>query len=87
MLPVDGGYVINTQVRQFSEDIPYGMLMIKAYATLTETTTPEIDSVLRWAQNIMNVNFIDERGNINQDVIDNKLPFLSQQNLKDTLSL
>ena len=46
-------FKVDASVRYFTEDIPYGLLLIKAFAELTETPTPAIDDVINWAQNIM----------------------------------
>eukprot|EP01084_Bolivina_argentea_P016650 31135_1 len=49
-------YVPDWQHRYFTEDIPFGLAVIKGYALLLKNTpkTPVIDLILQWAQNKMN---------------------------------
>lgn len=76
-----GGYKVDASVRYFTEDIPYGLLLIKAFAELTETPTPAIDDVINWAQNIMGKRYI-HNGRLIEEIITSELPFLSKDNLR-----
>ncbi len=42
------GFVPDFEHRYFTEDIPYGMLLLKYMAQLTGVETPAIDTVLEW---------------------------------------
>ena len=68
-------------MRYFTEDIPYGLLLIKAFAELTETPTPAIDDVINWAQNIMGKRYI-HNGRLVEEIITIELPVLSKDNLR-----
>lgn len=62
-----GRYVPNFAYRYLTEDVPHGLVVTKALAQLAGIGTPAIDTVLRWAQRVMNARFIrggklDERG-------------------------
>lgn len=46
----DGSYAPDWNNRYFTEDIPYGLLIIKAFACKYGIDTPTIDRVLEWAQ-------------------------------------
>ena len=46
MIEVDGGYKVDPSVRYFTEDIPFGILLIKAFAEKTGVSTPNIDKVI-----------------------------------------
>lgn len=76
-----GGFKVDASVRYFTEDIPYGLLLIKAFAELTETPTPAIDDVINWAQNIMGKRYI-HNGRLVEEIITIELPFLSKDNLR-----
>lgn len=54
----DGSYAPDWNNRYFTEDIPYGMLIIKAYACKYGIDTPNIDMVLQWAQSKMDKQYL-----------------------------
>lgn len=58
MIEVEGGYKVDASVRYFTEDIPFGLLLIKAFAEKTNTATPHIDEVIYWAQRIMDKEYL-----------------------------
>ena len=67
MIEVDGGYKVDSSIRYFTEDIPFGLLLIKAFAEKTETATPHIDKILYWAQNVMDKEYIIDGKLIGKD--------------------
>ena len=70
----DGIIVLDKSSRYFTEDIPYGLAIIKAIAEIFKINTPTIDSILEWAQNIMNKEYII-RGTLNGgDVYELNIP-------------
>lgn len=58
MIEGDDGYRIDPEVRYFTEDIPFGLIMIKSFAEYTNTPTPRIDDVIYWAQEIMGKEYL-----------------------------
>ena len=46
----DGKFVPNFQHRYLTEDIPYGLAVIRGMADIVNLKTPSIDKVLVWAQ-------------------------------------
>lgn len=52
------GYIPDIQSRYFTEDIPYGLLLIKYFAQIQNIETPNIDIVLNWCQKIMHKNYL-----------------------------
>ena len=58
MLETEDGLIPDFQSRYFTEDIPFGLLIIKGVAAITGTTTPAIDTVLTWAQEMMHKEYI-----------------------------
>ncbi|MDE5758275.1 MAG: NAD/NADP octopine/nopaline dehydrogenase family protein, partial [Allobaculum sp.] len=67
MIEVDGGYKVDPTVRYFTEDIPFGLMLIKAFAEKTGTDSPNIDKVLYWAQNVMDKEYLVEGRLIGKD--------------------
>ena len=49
----DGSFAPDWNNRYFTEDIPFGLLIIKSYAVRYGIDTPTIDKVLEWAQTKM----------------------------------
>ncbi|RLJ20503.1 NAD/NADP octopine/nopaline dehydrogenase [bacterium endosymbiont of Escarpia laminata] len=58
MLKTEDGFIPDFQSRYFTEDIPFGLLIIKGVAAITDTTTPAIDTVLTWTQEMMHKEYI-----------------------------
>ena len=50
MVACDGGYAPDWNNRYFSEDIPYGMLLIKYICQMIKIPTPNIDKIVTWYQ-------------------------------------
>ena len=58
MLETADGFAPDFQSRYFTEDIPYGLLIIKGVAEITSTATPAIDIILTWAQKMMRKEYL-----------------------------
>ena len=48
-----GRFVPNFGYRYLSEDVPYGLVITRAFAEIAEVPTPTIDEVVSWAQSAM----------------------------------
>jgi hypothetical protein len=57
MVETPQGLQLDTDHRYFSEDIPYGLVLIKSMAKYVNVDTPKIDMVLNWAQKVMGKEF------------------------------
>lgn len=68
MIEVDGGYKVDPTVRYFTEDVPFGLLLIKAFAEKTNTPTPNIDTVIYWAQKVMGKEYLVDGKLVGKDV-------------------
>lgn len=68
MSPNHGGYVIDYTNRYFTEDIPYGLLIIKSLGCLLGQETPMIDKVIRWTQQRMNREYLTDSGLDGRDI-------------------
>jgi hypothetical protein len=49
-----GKFVPNFQYRYLTEDVPYGLVITRAFADLVSVETPTIDEVISWAQRVLN---------------------------------
>jgi hypothetical protein len=47
---VQGGWIPDSTSRYLSEDVPFGLCVLRGIAEITGVTTPTIDEVLNWAQ-------------------------------------
>ncbi|BAQ14353.1 putative NAD(P)H-dependent glycerol-3-phosphate dehydrogenase [Clostridium botulinum] len=52
MKKVEGGYVPDFNSRYFTEDIPYGLCIIKGLASVCDYSTPGIDLILKWYEEV-----------------------------------
>lgn len=50
MVEKSGAYIIDKESRYFTEDIPYGLVIIKGFAVICKVNTPQIDRMLEWFQ-------------------------------------
>ena len=58
MNEVNGGYKVDPTVRYFTEDIPFGLILIKSFAEYVNIETPNIDKIISWAQHVMGKEYI-----------------------------
>lgn len=59
MVSCEGGYAPDWDNRYFTEDIPYGMLLIKYVCQLINVRTPNIDKIITWYQTQVGKCYID----------------------------
>ncbi len=84
-----GEYVPDFEHRYFTEDIPYGLLILKSIAVLCNLKTPVIDKILLWGQNCINKEFINTDGElVGKDLCGTTIPQnYGINNLKDLVNL
>lgn len=58
MIYKDGTYHVDYSNRYFTEDIPFGLLIIKSIAVAMKKETPSIDTVLLWMQEKMQKEYL-----------------------------
>ncbi len=63
----DDKYLPDLESRYFTADIPYGLLIIKDFALITKTKTPNIDNILFWYQRIVNKKYLIDENNLGPD--------------------
>jgi len=54
----DGGYVPDFNHRFLSEDVPFGLAVIRGVTEIVGIPTPHIDKVLRWSQQKLNRSYL-----------------------------
>ncbi len=74
MLETEDGFIPDIKSRYFTEDIPYGLLIIKGVAAITGMTTPAIDSVLAWAQEMMHKEYLVAGKLVGRDIAETPIP-------------
>jgi hypothetical protein len=74
MLKTENGFIPNFQSRYFTEDIPFGLLIIKGVAAITGTATPVIDTVITWAQEMMQKEYIISGKLGGKDIAETPIP-------------
>jgi len=67
MKEVQGGFVPDFASRYFTEDVPYGLTILKGFAQIAGVKTPFMDKVLRWSGEKLGDKYIDDDGNILPD--------------------
>lgn len=58
MVQQDGGYMVNVNARIFTEDIPFGLCVLKGVAELLNLETPFITAAIEWHQKLMGKQFV-----------------------------
>jgi opine dehydrogenase len=53
MIASEHGFVPDLESRFFTEDIPYGLAVIRGIAGIARVPTPAIDTIITWAQGLM----------------------------------
>lgn len=56
----DGSYVLDTNCRFFTDDIPYGMLLAKWVAQELNVDTPHVDRIIVWAQKLRGEHWLND---------------------------
>ncbi|MBI9052568.1 MAG: NAD/NADP octopine/nopaline dehydrogenase family protein [Bacteroidales bacterium] len=65
---------IDLNNRYFTEDIPFGLLIIKGFAEQLKIETPMIDEIILWAQNLMGKEYLIDNRLIGKDVCETGIP-------------
>ncbi|NEO69511.1 NAD/NADP-dependent octopine/nopaline dehydrogenase family protein [Moorena sp. SIO3H5] len=55
---IEGGFVPDPDSRLFTDDIPYGLCVLKGYGEMLNIDTPWIDVIVEWHQKLMGQEFI-----------------------------
>ncbi|XP_031563177.1 tauropine dehydrogenase-like [Actinia tenebrosa] len=69
-----GKFVPDFEYRYFTEEIPYGIIVMRGIAEVVGVATPHIDKVITWAQTIMNKEYLVDGKIQGKDVKDTRAP-------------
>jgi len=64
------GFKPDFSSRYFTEDIPYGLLVIKSIGEKVGLEMPEIDKIIRWYEKVMNKSYFKNGLLMGEDVAD-----------------
>ncbi|CAM9894015.1 unnamed protein product [Heterosigma akashiwo] len=59
-----GGFVPNFNMRYYTEDIPYGLVVLKGVAEIVGVVTPTVDTLISWCQEKMGKEYLDAGGRL-----------------------
>ena len=63
-------YLVNVEARIFTEDIPFGLCILKDLSEMLEISVPNITRAIEWHQKLMNKEYLLD-GMINEAEIEN----------------
>lgn len=81
MLRVDEGWIPDINSYYFTEDIPYGLVIVKALTLLAGTVTPMMDRIILWGQKLLNEEYLCDGRLEGKDVA--KLPIPQNYGIRD----
>lgn len=67
MITTEKGFIPDLQNRYFTEDIPFGLLVIKSLGLLTNQKTPMIDAIIYWGQNLLGMEYLTQSNTLGYD--------------------
>lgn len=70
----DGKFLPNFKYRYMTEDISFGLAVVKGIADIAGVDTPSIDKVLYWAQGILNKEYVVNGRLVGKDVGETRAP-------------
>ncbi|MFY1067099.1 NAD/NADP octopine/nopaline dehydrogenase family protein [Enterococcus sp. AD013-P3] len=86
MIKKDEGFIPNFKSRYFTEDFPYGLLLLKAFSLIVGTDTPGMNRVLSWYQDNMQKHYLTKDGMPGKDFLAADVPQAHGiQNMTDLL--
>ncbi len=85
MKAVPGGYAPDFTSRYFTEDVPFGLCVLKGFAYALGLPTPCMDEVIRWSQKMMNKRYIAADGTPDVDFSETAAPQTFGINSKEAI--
>lgn len=76
MVEEEGGYRPDFSSRFFTEDIPFGVCIIKALSQLVNIDTPVIDTILDWYADQTGFRYFEKNGDYGKDIGQTAIPQL-----------
>jgi hypothetical protein len=75
--PADGDparFTVNFAARYLSEDVPFGLIVLRGIAELAGVSTPELDRVIHWAQARLGRSYLVDGGLCGADLHETRAP-------------
>ena len=76
MIKMEEGYIPDFSSRFYTQDIPYGVCVLKALAQIADVCTPTIDAVLSWYKRMTGKEYFNEDGSFGKDIKETAIPQL-----------
>ncbi|KAK2146505.1 hypothetical protein LSH36_604g04078 [Paralvinella palmiformis] len=70
----DGSYVPNFGYRYLTEDIPFGLVVMRGIATIAGVPTPNIDTIINWAQKLLGKEYLVDGELKGKDLPESRCP-------------
>ena len=70
----DGKFIVDYKYRYMTEDIPFGLVVMRGIATLAGVSTPNMDKVITWAQKQMGTEYLVDGKMIGKDICNTRSP-------------
>ncbi len=70
----DGKFMPNFKYRYLTEDIAYGLLVMRGIATIAGVTTPNMDKIIMWAQSCLGQEFLKDGQMKGKDIEKTRCP-------------
>lgn len=74
MIEKEAGYTPDFSSRYFTEDFPYGLLILKSFAMILSVKTPAMDRMIFWVQGYLNKEYLNQSGKAGIDFLDAGVP-------------
>lgn len=74
MKRMSDGYVPDFSSRFYTEDIPFGVCILKALAMIVGVTVPTIDEILAWYYRMVDKEYFKPDGNFGKDIAETAVP-------------
>ena len=80
--------MVDFSARYLSEDIPYGLIVLRGIAALAEAATPAIDEVICWSQERLGRSYLVDGKLSGEDLKETRLPrMFGIQNLEQLANI
>ena len=74
MVEVEGGFFPSKNSRYLTEDLPFGILVVRGIAEIMEVPTPMLDRVIEWNQTFMGKEYLVDGKLAGKDVSETRAP-------------
>ena len=86
MIKTEKGYIPDFTSRYYTEDIPFGVCILKALALIAGVKTPTIDMILDWYHRMTEKEYFCTDGRFGKDILETAIPQLFGINTKKDIA-